>query len=72
MEFQKEQVKCIQISATSNAKVTSSFICIDELNHPSDIRMPRYLIDAFLSHKSTWIPDSKGGEPNHRDEKEPK
>ena len=24
------------------------------------------LVDILLDHKSAWVPDSKGGEPNHR------
>lgn len=30
---------------------------------------PKWLVELCENHKSSWIPDSKGGEPNCRREK---
>lgn len=32
--------------------------------------LPKWMEEAIQNHKSRWEPDSKGGEPNHRPEKE--
>lgn len=32
------------------------------------VQLPGWLQDLVEDYKSTWEPDSKGGEPNHRPE----
>lgn len=35
----------------------------------SSYDFPKWLVELCENHKSSWIPDSKGGEPNCRREK---
>lgn len=29
-------------------------------------KFPPWIVELAENHKSNWIPDSKGGEPNHK------
>lgn len=35
----------------------------------SSYDFPKWLVELCENHKSNWVPDSKGGEPNCRREK---
>lgn len=41
----------------------------DILREPERFRaeLGQPLVDILLDHKSAWVPDSRGGEPNHRE-----
>jgi len=39
----------------------------DVLKDPEKYRndIPKWMIESFQNHRSTWVANSRGGEPNH-------
>lgn len=46
-------------------RITLRAIMDDPVKYREQIGQP--LVDILLDHKSAWVPDSRGGEPNHRE-----
>lgn len=46
-------------------RITLRDIMCDSVKYRELIGQP--LVDILLDHKSAWVPDSRGGEPNHRE-----
>ena len=50
--------------ADESRRITLNHVLSDPVRYSGTL--PQTLVDTLLDHKSFWVPDSKGGEPNHR------